>query len=137
MATAKKAAAPAAPKKAAPAKKAPAKKPTISVANVPISKAPATKGRGRSQQNWSYTGKKLSETTKSTPQFRGLVEGLEEGREQGKWKTPFTMKDLVDYCVVEGFVSMPNTKNESKQKARIIAVYKPFLISEGYITDVV
>ena len=37
MATAKKAAAPAAPKKAAPAKKAPAK-PTISVANVPISK---------------------------------------------------------------------------------------------------
>ena len=135
MATAKKAAAPAAPKKAAPAKKAPAK-PTISVANVPITKAPASKGRGRSQQNWSYTGKKLSETTKSTPQFRGLVEGLEEGREQGKWKTSFTMRDLVDYCVDEGFVSMPNTKNESKQKARIIAVYKPFLISEGYITDV-
>ena len=135
MATAKKAAAPAAPKKVAPAKKAPAK-PTISVANVPITKAPAAKGRGRSQQSWSYTGKKLSETTKSTPQFRGLVEGLEEGSDQGKWKTPFTMKDLVDYCVVEGFVSMPNTKNEGKQKARIIAVYKPFLIQEGYITDV-
>jgi hypothetical protein len=135
MATAKKAAAPAASKKTAPAKKAPAK-PTISVANVPISKAPATKGRGRSQQSWSYTGKKLSETSKSTPQFRGLVEGLEEGREQGKWETPFTMKDLVHYCVDEGFVSMPNTKNESKQKARIIAVYRPFLVSEGYITDV-
>jgi hypothetical protein len=103
MATAKKAAAPAAPKKVAPAKKA-AVKATISVANVPITKAPAAKGRGRSQQSWSYTGKKLSETTKSTPQFRGLVEGLEEGSDQGKWKTPFTMKDLVDYCVVEGFV---------------------------------
>ncbi len=127
MATAKKEAAPAAPKK-------PAAKKVAKVSAIKVTKAPAA-SRGRAAQHFKYTGKQLGETTVKTPQFQALIISMQDIEATEFNRDDFTMQQVADLGVQEGHISMPNTKNPEKQKKRIIACYKKALIDEGFIVQ--
>jgi hypothetical protein len=89
----------------------------------------ATSSRGRTVHMYTYSGKSEAETKPRTPQMVGMIHGMQE---KGTDET-FDLYTLVDYCVLEGHISMPHTKDPTKQKKRIVACYKKRLEDEGFI----
>jgi len=89
----------------------------------------ATSSRGRTVHMYTYSGKSEAETKPRTPQMVGMIHGMQE---KGTIE-PFDLYTLVDYCVSEGHISMPHTKDPTKQKKRIVACYKKRLEEEGFI----
>ena len=112
------------------AKTAPAK-PVANKNGIP---APTVQKTGRALQRFAYTGKKADELKPPTPQCLALVHGMSGDVESEAFNAKdFTLQQLVDLCVEEGVLSMPNTKKPENQKRRIIACYKQRLVDEGFI----
>ena len=112
------------------AKTAPAK-PVANKHGIP---APTVQKTGRALQRFAYTGKKADALKPPTPQCLALVHGMSGDLESKAFNAKdFTLQQLVDLCVEEGILSMPNTKKPENQKRRIIACYKQRLVDEGFI----
>tara|TARA_R110002020_G_scaffold343540_3_gene557904 strand:+ start:945 stop:1334 length:390 start_codon:yes stop_codon:yes gene_type:complete len=96
--------------------------------------APTVQKTGRALQRFAYTGKRSDELKPQTPQCLALVHGMSGDLESKAFNDKdFTLQQLVDLCVDEDILSMPNTKKPDNQKRRIIACYKQRLVDEGYI----
>ena len=89
----------------------------------------ATSSRGRTVHMYKYSGKSEAETKPRTPQMVGMIHGMQESG----WSEPFDLYTVVDYCILEGHISMPHTKDPTKQKTLIVACYKKRLEDEGCI----
>ena len=96
--------------------------------------APTTEKSGRALQRFVYTDKKAEELKPPTPQCLALIHGMSGDIESKTFDVKdFTLQLLVDLCVEEGVLAMPNTKKPENQKKRIIACYKQRLVEEGFI----
>jgi hypothetical protein len=113
-------------------KRAPAKPKGSNVKELKIPE-PVEKGRGRTAHRFSYTGKSAMETKPQTPQFVAMINGMQDIEDPSFDRSNFDLYTLVDFCVKEGHLDMPHTKNPDKQKRRIVACYKARLASEGYV----
>ncbi len=115
----------AATKKAAPTKRALMKGIKVVV--------PEKKGKGAC---YAYTGKKLSEAERKTPQFVALITSMMDIEDKSFNQKNWSWKQLLDLGHSEGHITMPRAKDVEKQKTRIWNCYKKALLEEGFIETV-